>query len=376
VTANKVVLTATSQAAANAFLRAAGVARADVTTTVSPHRPRPEIDIVGGEEFTNWNAFTSCSIGFPVTGGQAGARGFLSAGHCGAAGDSISGPDFGPSLGTVAASSFPGSDMGVVAANGSWVSTGLVRNYNGGHIGVAGAQEASAGASVCRSGITTGFRCGRIFAKGVTANYPDGKVYGLTLSTACSAPGDSGGSVVHGNQAQGIHSGSYGGGGCTGGGASLYQPIQPMLDTFGVSVTTAPGAVGATMLPNAMGGCMDAGPWTHEGSPVHLALKCGGTEGETFHESPGSEPYEIRPNTGQNRCLATRDGATGVAAKVVVYSCNGSENQKWLMHTDGRIVHFESGLCMEGMNFPGDKFPRPVYLTYCGTNPSQVWFRG
>ncbi|MFF3691602.1 trypsin-like serine protease [Streptomyces sp. NPDC002187] len=49
--------------------------------------------------------------------------------------------------------------------------------------------------------------------------------------------GDSGGSYISGDQAQGITSGVSGN--CTSGGRSFYQPITPVLNRYGLRLHTA-----------------------------------------------------------------------------------------------------------------------------------------
>src|SRR3712207_7600928 len=54
---------------------------------------------------------------------------------------------------------------------------------------------------------TTLFRsCGTIQAFNTSVSYPQGVVSGLIRTNVCAEPGDSGGSLVAGNQAQGVTS--------------------------------------------------------------------------------------------------------------------------------------------------------------------------
>jgi streptogrisin C len=142
----------------------------------------------------------------------------------------------GAAQGTFQASSFPGNDYAWVAVNSGWTPQPWVNNYSGGNVTVAGSQEAGIGASVCRSGRTTGWRCGVIQAQNVTINYAAGPVYGATQTNACAEPGDSGGSWVSGTEAQGVTSG--GSGDCTAGGETYFQPVNEILSTYGVSLIT------------------------------------------------------------------------------------------------------------------------------------------
>jgi hypothetical protein len=68
-----------------------------------------------------------------------------------------------------------------------------VNNYAGGNVLVAGSADAPVGS----------WRCGTILGRDETVVYAQGSVSGPTRSNACAGPGDSGGSWISGNQAQG-----------------------------------------------------------------------------------------------------------------------------------------------------------------------------
>ncbi len=186
--------------------------------------------VVGGDPYyINGNA--RCSIGFAVQGG------FVSAGHCGGTGSSVVGWD-GSAMGQFAGSTFPGNDYSFIRiANGWWtvpvvlgwgtVSDALVR----------GSWQAPVGSSVCRSGSTTHWHCGTVQGFNETVNYSQGSVYGLTRTDVCAEPGDSGGSFITGDQAQGVTSGGWGN--CSSGGQTWFQPVNPILSHFGLSLVTA-----------------------------------------------------------------------------------------------------------------------------------------
>ncbi|MDA2805049.1 S1 family peptidase [Nocardiopsis suaedae] len=228
VESNSVVVEAVdgAEGLAEDLVADAGVDAADVTVEEGAAKPEPFAAIVGGDAYYPGNS--RCSIGFSVSGG------FVTAGHCGSTGTSVRG-SAGES-GRVAGSIFPGRDMGWVRASSGWTPSPYVNNYSGGRVTVRGSQEASVGASVCRSGSTTGWHCGTIQAKNQTVNYSQGAVHGLTRTTACAEPGDSGGSWMSGNQAQGVTSG--GSGNCSWGGTTFFQPVNPILSQWGLSLTT------------------------------------------------------------------------------------------------------------------------------------------
>ena len=141
--------------------------------------------------------------------------------------------------GTFQASTFPGRDYAWVRVDAGNTPRPLVNNYSGGTVSVAGATEAAVGAAVCRSGSTSGWHCGTIQQKNASVTYAEGTVSGLTRTNACAEPGDSGGSWLAGNQAQGVTSG--GSGNCTSGGVMYFQPVNPILAAYGLTLLTSGG---------------------------------------------------------------------------------------------------------------------------------------
>ncbi|MFE4050019.1 trypsin-like serine protease [Streptomyces sp. YIM B13518] len=233
---NRIVVQATSQEAGAAFVRAAGLEGEDVALRMTTARPRLLQDITGGDAFYIDNT-ARCSVGFSVTEG--GRGGFVTAGHCGGAGATTTGYDR-TAQGVFQASTFPGEDMAWVATDDRWTPTPDVKAQEGQEVQVTGSAQALVGASVCRSGSTTGWHCGVIEQHDTSVRYAQGTVDGLTRTTVCAEPGDSGGPFVAGAQAQGVTSG--GSGDCTAGGTTFYQPVNPILGDFGLTLTTAAAA--------------------------------------------------------------------------------------------------------------------------------------
>jgi len=230
VSTNAVVLLARPGAmtAARRFAADAGVPTDAIRVIASEEAPRPFFDVVGGEPFLISEG-GRCSIGFSVVGG------FVTAGHCGTPGNTTVG--FNRELqGIFRESSFPGDDFAFVEVNGDWEPQPIVNDFDGGAVTVAGSAEAPVGASICRSGSTTGARCGVILAKNATVRYPEGVVTGMVRTDVCAEPGDSGGSWISGDQAQGITSG--GSGDCVIGGTTFFQPINEVLETHDLTLVT------------------------------------------------------------------------------------------------------------------------------------------
>ncbi|MFD5975855.1 S1 family peptidase [Streptomyces bacillaris] len=184
---------------------------------------------VGGDPYYTGNV--RCSIGFSVHGG------FVTAGHCGGVGQQVRGWD-NSYIGNFQGSSFPGNDYAWVNVGSGWWTVPVVLGW--GTVPdqlVRGSNEAPIGASICRSGSTTRWHCGRVLAKNETVNYSQGAVHQMTKTSVCAQGGDSGGSFISGDQAQGVTSGGWGN--CSSGGETWYQPINEILNRYGLRLHTA-----------------------------------------------------------------------------------------------------------------------------------------
>lgn len=247
VTTNKLVVVAKpgQTAAAKTLAREAGVPAGILSVKVSNATPKPLADVQGADPYfvTLPEGTARCSIGFAVQGG------FVTAGHCGAPGTVATDADQQP-LGAVAASIFPGdADEGFVKVTGGQNLLPVVNDFQGHLLPVGGSTEAPVGATVCRSGSTTGTHCGTILAKNQSVTYPEGTVTGLTDTNACAEGGDSGGPWLVGDQAQGVTSG--GSGDCTVGGETFFQPITEILQRNNLTLLTTGNDGGATSAPPA-----------------------------------------------------------------------------------------------------------------------------
>ncbi|KAI3393280.1 hypothetical protein diail_4490 [Diaporthe ilicicola] len=229
VAANKLVIEALADSTAHAesLAQQVGLTAAEFEVRIVEQMPTTTATVIGGDAYYIEQTYR-CSVGFSVT------TGFVSAGHCGGAGDSVT-TTSGASLGTFSGSVFPGSaDMSYVRTVSGTTLRGQVDGYGSGNIAVSGSTASATGASICRSGSTTGVHCGTVRALGATVNYQEGRVTGLTQTNVCAEPGDSGGSFYSGSQAQGVTSG--GSGDCSSGGTTYFQPVNEILSTYGLTL--------------------------------------------------------------------------------------------------------------------------------------------
>jgi streptogrisin D len=180
-----------------------------------------------------------CSLGFNVFNGP--RHSFITAGHCThvnplwKANESLT-SRLGSNGGH--ANVFgAGGDYGIVEYDTAgihvWGTVAGTRQF------IAGSGDAFVGEAVRRSGSTTGVRSGTVTALNVTVTYSTGEtVNGLTQTTACAEPGDSGGPFYDGSTGLGTLSG--GSGNCSAGGTTLYQPLTPILRMFALTLWDRP----------------------------------------------------------------------------------------------------------------------------------------
>lgn len=222
-----------------AFAKSGPGASSAVRTTSIPTGYQTTWNIIGGQALFFGSG--RCSVGFN-TRAASGNRYVLTAGHCTNLGGTVSG--VGGVIGPVAASSFPGNDYGAIRVSStSAVSTALVDRYSAGSdVTVTGALNPGVNQGVCRSGSTTGWRCGSVTATGQTVCYPQGCVGGLIRTNVCAEPGDSGGSLVTnpgtGTTVRAVGLTSGGSGNCSSGGTTFFQPVTEPLSVYGLTLIT------------------------------------------------------------------------------------------------------------------------------------------
>ncbi|MFC7643765.1 trypsin-like serine protease [Streptosporangium lutulentum] len=100
---------------------------------------------------------------------------------------------------------------------------------------------------------------------------------GLIRTSVCAEPGDSGGSLVSGSQAQGVTSG--GSGNCTSGGTTYFQPINEILQAYGLTLvtggTTPPPTGGCTGYQNTYTGSLTSNQSTYATSSTGYSAASG-----------------------------------------------------------------------------------------------------
>jgi streptogrisin C len=355
---NRVVVLAEpgAEAAAKAFARDS--AAGEVTVQGLAEQPRTMYDIRGGDQYVI-NGNTLCSVGFAVAGG------FVSAGHCGGAGSPTLGYN-NVSQGTFAGSSFPGNDYSWISTNSSWTPQPWVNNYAGGNVVVAGSADAAIGSSICRSGRTTGWRCGTLLGRNETVVYAQGSVSGLSRSDACAEPGDSGGSWISGNQAQGVTSG--GTGNCTSGGTMWFQPVNEILGVYGLSLTTSGGST-SSVVSDWNGLCIDVpNADFSDGVPLQM-WGCNGSAAQKWTFVNGTL------QTSNNKCMDVAWGSTANGAVIQIANCSGNPAQQFVLSAAGDLVNPQANKCVDIKDWNGD-WGAALQIWDCAGTANQKWHRG
>ncbi|ANN17256.1 peptidase S1 [Amycolatopsis orientalis] len=188
---------------------------------------------LGGGSVLQVGAASRCTAGFAAVAGNVGY--LIASAACGRPGETVS--SAGRVVGVVAAAQFPPSGAIVIRVTNTaeWRLVGSIPPVDS-RVTITGATEAAVGASVCKYGLTSGWRCGVILAKNQTVTFPGGTLTGLTRTSVCAEPGDAGGPFVSGTQAQGVLVG--GSGTCATGGTSYFLPVNRVLSAYRLSILT------------------------------------------------------------------------------------------------------------------------------------------
>ncbi|WP_051386377.1 S1 family peptidase [Actinokineospora inagensis] len=238
-----------SKPAAKAFL-ADAAKYGSAVRVVTGQELQTQATVYPGSKMTINGGSGYCSVGFGARN-SSGTQYLVSAGHCIAGLPSLyyNNSIFARGTATRFKVGTSSVDMGVAAVtSGNSIATQVGTWGAQGTIAVKGGSRAAVGASICKSGATSGWTCGSVKAYNVTVTYtdqnggPDTVVKGLGSSTVCTAPGDSGGAYISGNQAQGMTSGGPTGQTCTfnggnqSGKSSYFQPLSDALSYYGLTL--------------------------------------------------------------------------------------------------------------------------------------------
>jgi len=197
---------------------------------------RADSRTVGGDAI--FGGSIRCSLGFNAIA-PSGSYYFITAGHCTKEALYWYDNDHTTYLGYRAASHYDGADYGIVRYTNTTIAKyGAVEsNYDGTYQDIKTSRRAQMDEYICRSGSTTGRRCGYVRDLCATVTYTDGvTLYCMIKTTACGDRGDSGGPMWSGTAALGIFSGGRLGCGTNPNGPSYFMPVQQIVQDHGIAV--------------------------------------------------------------------------------------------------------------------------------------------
>jgi streptogrisin C len=240
------------------FVAASGANAEHVRFVVEEEQARPLATLKGGLGYLRNPGdgyLYACSIGFNALKGSTPV--YVSAGHCGDANEKVYLEGSCRNRPAVDARSADRHVLRVQLPRARRLWSGLLVHHDlrqqhaGGQRprldlqrrGRQGQHRGGVGTAICRSGRTSGWKCGTIDQVDVSVNYSTGEtITHVNRTTACSEGGDSGGSFITGpGQAQGVLSG--GSGSCKGKlpnnrTRSYFQPVNPILSAYGLTLKT------------------------------------------------------------------------------------------------------------------------------------------
>ncbi|WP_203634705.1 S1 family peptidase [Streptomyces sp. SID10815] len=241
-----------TSAAAKSFLKAAASHGSAVRVVRDGQSLGPQSTIYPGSPMTWTNNKGSwvCSVGYGAHD-SSGRQYLVSAGHCVADLTDLynNKAHFAKGVASRYKLGTRSVDMGLAQVDSDdSIATQVGTWGTGANIAVKGSKRAASGASLCKSGQTTGWTCGAVKSYNVSVTYidehggPDTVVTGLGSSSVCTEGGDSGGAYISGNQAQGMTSGGPTDQQCSGGtnsrGSSYFQPLDDALSYYGLTLNT------------------------------------------------------------------------------------------------------------------------------------------
>jgi streptogrisin C len=198
--------------------------------------------------------------------------------------------------------------------------------------------------------------------------YAQGSVSGLSRSNACAEPGDSGGSWISGNQAQGVTSG--GSGNCSSGGTMWFQPVNEILGAYGLTLTTSGGGSSTSSLVSDWNGtCIDV-PNSNFSDGVPLQMwGCNGSGAQKWTFVNGTL------QTSNNKCMDVAWGSTAAGAVIQIATCSGNPAQQFVLSAAGDLVNPQANKCVDIKDWNGN-WGAALQTWDCAGTANQKWHRG
>ncbi|MGH1489147.1 MAG: ricin-type beta-trefoil lectin domain protein [Acidimicrobiales bacterium] len=357
---NAVVVETANAAGLSAYLEQAGLSTEALTFTDAVESWQT-VSLQGAERYeTQFTVGTGlCSIGFAVEGG------FVTAGHCTEdIGRRVWNSTQTELIGHVERRNNVGGDAAFIRLDPGHVVRPEIKTDSG-TVEIHGSLNAPVGATVCRSGASTGTRCGPLITRNSSELLNGVLKTNMVRAGMCSTIGDSGGPLYWGNQAQGVLARTNSS--CEDlqpNAWSSFHPVNEILSEWGLTLKTAggnpppgpgpveppPGPVepppGPVEPPPGPGFVLRAG---HSGKCLEAAggvvvqRTCSGAASQRFTENAAGGGIVLVASNGQ--CVGPLDGSRANGAKIVTSSCGGA-GQAFVRSGD-RYRGVDSNRCLD-----------------------------
>jgi glucose/arabinose dehydrogenase/PKD repeat protein len=135
---------------------------------------------------------------------------------------------------------------------------------------------------------------------------------------------------------------------------------------FDVDAFTFTTAVTAGRITGLAGKCLDvAGATTADGTKIQL-YTCNGSNAQKWTVTPNGTVKAL------GKCLDVAGGDTANGTKVQLYTCNGTAAQNWSAQSDGSLRNPQSGRCLDvSGNNPADG--QQIHIWDCVGAANQKW---
>ena len=148
-----------------------------------------------------------------------------------------------------------------------------------------------------------------------------------------------------------------------------FQPVNPILSAYGLSLTTSGGGSTSALVSDWNGKCVDV-PNANFSDGVQLqTYDCNGTAAQKWTFVNGTL------QTSNNKCMDVAWGSTADGAVVQIANCSGNPAQQWVLSAAGDLVNPQANKCLDITGWNGNSGALLETWT-CTGGANQKWHRG
>ncbi|KKK00325.1 ricin-type beta-trefoil lectin domain protein [Micromonospora sp. HK10] len=142
------------------------------------------------------------------------------------------------------------------------------------------------------------------------------------------------------------------------------------FSSWGVDTASGSLALPASRLVGVQSGrCLSIVDGSTANGAAAQLRTCTGAAYQTFAPSPAGELRVYG-----NKCLDAYGQGTAAGTAVVIWDCNGGDNQKWMLAADGTVLGVQSRLCLD-VSGQATNDGAKVQLWTCNGGANQRWNR-